>query len=1142
MPAKRLAALKLKGDQGSDAGNDSTQRGGPTTTAAVVTKGAQRSYRFPVTNEEEGHPGIHAHATAFSRGVAISSLLTPPTLRAASIGSRDCCDAKSSRSDNSSLFHSCYSSGARSSAERAGTASPTLTSTHCRSYRHNPYVASPGAAGSPLMPESPASAFCAEHESARGLSIGGGHVAGEQGCRCIVRSRQARSSSRSTSGCSRTLAGPITGVGYHASSLLQPQQLAAAFPPHHSVESLSREGSFLGRSDPSSVGQSCRSSPAAAAAPLAMLLASASSFRGAQHGAHHHHPPTLCPSSAIYGAGGATPETSALYQSLSSANVTVSTSSNNPYIGVRMTPETALLQPQMVAHPRGFETGPRAAALEAIAHSLSLYEAQPQEPLPPWEPNQHEIGTREGQQHWMRAKLPTQVMPTHAHGFPATAAVGESDRAYSCAARAASADEASMSKCLPASMLTALNPVEGSGIEPDTLVHRQEPQEQKELFSLPSYSSTPHEGWMCCCSPCSATQQQGMAPKQLVDHISLFHGVTMPAARSTAISFGGTSASDASRSHNDARDAARQFLPLSTIAETVSPVPVLEMELATSGANSSCATALIVDDEMQHRQTASRARSPDSPYTEASRALPRHAAHPSLSTPLHYRDTCADALNSKHTNLLSDKAPRPRPNSASAAEWPHYRLQHIRSSAAGACSVEGDKAHSYSDGGASPARLVTEDTPAMAGTSQSRVWPSVPLVSAAATGDTCGPAPTDNERHWLGGAVAARVRGENDAENTDGEGKGGNDDEGSVTGADAAQKGKKKKRAHRNRKAKMLEDLPAVTSMKYLPPPPPPVSPMQLNPTGAPVNDASSTLAFNKYYAILLRWYTRLLADEADFVDIVSARSFDAATAAAALSAEARQARDGSHAAAGKPPSPCPRQSPRFGLISPLVDPAPPSLMPKTVPAYFGGTGDSSGSSAEVHVRCPRIEHYMAPCDIPAELRLFRAPNTAGKNLEGIKSEAIVETQVAGADTMAMPHSVKDVPSAVRWARALETWWFCYVFPHVAHTRHLPRTTQPLAQPVSISPVSLTFSHTGSGGAGYDYPYGWPTAMPQSIIMTPIQGVYGGHSNVAMSGGHPVMGNGMCSSVYGTTPMHHQMPPPLPSMPPGYLMGVYSTY
>ncbi|KAG5505145.1 hypothetical protein JIQ42_04332 [Leishmania sp. Namibia] len=1139
MPAKRLAALKLKGDQG----NDSTQRGGPTTTAAVVTNGAQRSYRFPVTNEEEGHPDIHAHATAFSRGVAISRLLTPPISRAASIGSRDCCDAKSSRSDNSSLFHSCYSSGARSSAERAGTASPTLTSTHCRSYRHNPYVTSPGAAGPPLMPESPASASCAEHESARDLSIGGGHVAGEQGRRCIIRSRQARSSSRSTSGCSRTLAGPIAGVGYHASSLLQPQQLAAAFPPQHSVESLSREGSFLGRSDPSSVGQSCRSSPAAAAAPLAMLLASASSFRGAQHGAHHHHPPTLYPSSAIYGAGGATPETSALHQSLSSVNVTVSTSSNNPYIGVRITPETALLQPQMVAHTRGFETGPRTAALETIAHSMSFYEAQPQEPLLPRESNQHETWAREAQQHWMTAVLPTQVMPARAHGFPATAAVGESDRAYSGAARAASADDASMSKCLPASMPTALNPVEGSGIEPDTLVHRQEPQQQKGLFSLPLYSGTPHEGWMRGCSPCSATQQQGTAPKQLADHISLFHGVAMPAARSTAISFGGTSAGDASRSHSVARDAARQFLPLSTIAATVSPVPV-EMALATSGANSSCVTAFIADDGMQHRQTASRARSPDSPYTAAGRALPRHAAHPPLSTPPHYRDMCANALNSKHTNLLSDTAPRPTPNSASAAEWPFYRLQHISSSAVGVCSVEGDKAHNYSDGGASLARRVTEDTPAMASTSQSRVWPSVPLVSAAATGDTCGPAPMDNERHWLGGAVAARVRGENDAENTDEEGKGGNDDEGSVTGADAAQKGKKKKRAHRNRKAKMLEDLPPVTSMKYLPPPPPPppMSPMQLNPTGAPVNDASSTPAFNKYYAVLLRWYTRLLSDEADFVDIVNARSFDAATAAAALSAEARQARDGSHAAAGKPPSPCPRQSPQFGLINPLVDPAPPSLVPKTVPAYFGGTGNSSGSSAEVHVRCPRIEHYMAPCDIPAELRLFRAPTTAGKNPEGIKSETMAETQVAGADTMVMPHSVKDVPSAVRWARALETWWFCYVFPHVAHTRHLPRTTQPLAQSASTSPASLTVSHTGSGGAGYDYPYGWPTAMPQPIIVTPIQGVYGGHSSLAMSGGHPVMGNGMCSSVYGPMPMHHQMPPPLPPMPPGYVMGVYSTY
>ncbi|KAG5483340.1 hypothetical protein LSCM1_04887 [Leishmania martiniquensis] len=1152
MPVKRLTALTLKGSQGGGVGDGPVESGGSTAAAAAAaadTDGVRHAYLFPATNEEEVHPGVHAPVVTFSRGGAISRLLTPPPSRAESVGSNDCYNSQCSRSDNSSLFHSCYSSGAHSSAERAGTASPTLIPTHCRSYRHNPYIASPGAAGSPLMPESPESVSCTEHESARDLSLGGGHFAGEHGRRCIIRSRHAQSSSRSTSGCSRKLAEPIAGMGYHASSLLQPQQLVAALPPQHSVESLSREGSFLGRSDPSSVGQSCRSSPAAAAAPLAMLLASASSFRGAQHGAHHHHPPTQYQSNATYGAGGTTPETSTLYQSLSSVNVTVSTNSNNPYIGVRMTPETTLLQPQGVALSRSFEGGPRTVALESNMHPLLLYEPQSQELLLPREPNQHETRAREAQQQQQRmaAPLPMQVVSVLAHGSrygnsqasPMTSALGEGSRAYRGAARTASVGHASVTKRPPSSMSAARNPTESFDAEPGSPVQRQEQrqQQQRRPLSLPSYSSSPHERWMRGCSPHSVAQQLRATPKPLADHISSPHGATMPAVGSAAMSIGSTSVGGTSRSHSGARDTAPAFSTFPAVASTVSPVPMAETGLALDALSSSRLQDVVADGEGQHRQAVGSAR-------------PQPPASSPFVTPPRYQDAGAEALNSTHTDLLSETAPQLTPNSASGADWPFYPLQDSSTNAAGTYWAEGENAHGYGDAsrlsqhgyvGALREKGAAEDTLAEFGASEGRLSPSAPLATAATSG-TCGFAPTGTARHFLDGAVPSRVRGENDVDISDEEEKGLDDDEGSVTAADATHKSKrKKKRARRNRKAKVLEDLPPATSMKYLPPPPPPLppgSPRQLNRAGAPAKDAPSTPAFDRYYAILLRWYKRLLADEADFVDIANARSFDAATAAAALSAEAREVRDGSHTAADKPPSVCPRQPLHSGPITPLMGPVSPPLMPTTVPAYLGGTGSGTGNNAEVHVRCPRIEQYMAPCDIPAELLLLPTPNTALNNPGGNQAETVAETQATGTATMVVPHSVKDVPSAVRWARDLETWWFCYVFPHAAHTRHLPLTWPP----ASISPASLTISHTGAGAVGYEYPYGWPTVMPQPMMVSPIQSVYGAHGNGGMGSGHAIIGSGMGSPVYAHVPMQHQMPPPLPPMPPGYLMGVYSTY
>ncbi|TPP46283.1 hypothetical protein CGC21_4910 [Leishmania donovani] len=988
MPAKRFAALTLKSGKGSGVGDCSVECGGPIPAAATAsTDGAARVHRFPATDDEE-HPGIPVLA-ATSRGGAISRLLTPPTSRAESIGSRDCYNSHHSRSESSSLFHSCCSSGARSSAERAGTASPTLVSAYGRSYRHNPYIASPSTAGSPMMPELPASMSLAEHESARDLSIGSGCGAGEQERRCIIRSRHARSLSPSTSRRGRALAGPVAGMTYHASTLLQPQQLAAVFPPQHSVESFSREGSFLGRSEPSSVGQSCGSSPATATAPLAMLLASASSFRGTQHGAHRHHS-ARHQSSALYGAGTATPETPNLYQSLGSINVTVGANSNNPYIGVRMTPETTLLQPQSVVHGRSAEAGPR-TAVEIKRHLLSFYDAQPLESSLSREPNQHETRLREAQQPWMTSALPMQVVPVHAHGSrhsnPQSSPV------------AASEGYAIMTNRPPGLMPTVINQVERTYLEP--------------------------------------LQQQRAPPQQRALHISPSYAAAMPAAGSTTISIRGNSVGDASRTRRTACDATRQFSPLPTIAFSVSPAPLVEMELALDDYSSSSLTESMAEDNLQHRQATIPAPSPHRPYTAVSPARPRCATRSPFATPPRYRDACAYALDSTQTGLPSDTEPQSTPASRGTAAALLYSRQHS-SNDAGACSADGEKVQGNSDvrlpsqrsyGGASSAKAVPAHTLAEVGASQCRPLSSVQLMPAAATNGKSGAVQTPKESHPLSGAPAYRAQGENDVEVTDEDGKGGGDDEdSSLTAPDAAQR--KKKRVRRNRKPKALEDLPPATSMKY--------------------------------YAVLLRWYTRLLADEADFVDIATASSFDAATAVAAMSAEARQARDGSYAADDKLPSACPLQHLDSGPISSPMGSISPSLMSKP---------------------------------------------------------------------------------AVRWARDLETWWFCYVFPHAARTRHQSPTAWPQMQPASMSLGSLTIPHTGSGGALQDYPYGWSTTMPQPMMtMNSIPGVYVAHGSAAMGSGHPMIANRVRSPVGEHMSMHHQMPPPPPPMPPGYSKGLYSTY
>ncbi|GET87123.1 hypothetical protein, conserved [Leishmania tarentolae] len=1096
MLAKRFTALTRKSHQDSGARESSLEHDERTPAKAFVsTDGVSYPYCGPSIDEEE-RSGIPAVA-ATSRGGAVSRLLTPPTTPCAeSMESRHCFGSHHSRSESSVLYHSGYSSSSRSSVERAGTASPTLVSAYGRSYRHNPYIVSPSTTRSPRMPESPASMPITEHERAKDLSIGGGCGTGEQGRRCIIRSGHTRSLSPSTSRCGRALARPIAGVAYHDFALQQPQQLATTFPLRHSAGSFSCDGSFLGRSAPSSVDQSCRSSPATATAPLTMRLASAPSFRGPNHGAQHYHSPRP-PSSTLYSAGGNTPESLNLYQSLGSVHATASTNSNNPYIGVRMAPERPLLHPQSVTHGLTFETGPRAAVLEINTRSLSFQDAQTLESSPSQEPNPHEKKPREAQQTWVTSTLPMQMVPVYAHGSrhsspqasPVASALGEGSRRPSGAARTASEGCTTMAKLPPALTPTALNQHAHIYLEPRSPVLQQQ------------------------------QQQQRVTPQQRALHISPSHSSAISAAGSTTISVGGICLGDAGRTHSVACDATRQLSPLPAIASAGTPVLSAEMELPHGGYSNSSPMGTIANADLQRQKATIYATSPCRPCTAVSPARPQCAAHSPLSTSPHSQDACAHALHSTQTGLPGATESEHTTASTGTAAAPLH--SHQRSSSdAGTCSADSDKAKGdievrrpshESDGGALSANCMPAHTPAEIDASQGQLSPSVLLMPAAATSDKGDAMQMSNASHSLSGAVAYQAQDEHDVVNTDGDGQGGNDDEGGSISAPGAGQGKKKKRVRRSRKGKILEDLPPVTFMKYLPPPPPPplALPSPLDPAGAPSNVALSSSAFDRYYAVLLRWYTRLLADEADFVDIAAARSFDAATAAATMSAEARQARDSSYASVGKPPSAYSLECVHSGPISSPMGSVS-SLLSKSLPVYVGSSGDRSGRNAEVHVRCPRIEQYVESCDIPAELRLCPTAKTA-------------DTQATGAATVTLPHSVKDAPSIVRWARDLETWWFCYIFPLAAHTRYQPPAAWPQLQQASMPPGGLAVPHAGSGGVVQEYPYGWSTTTQPP--MSSIRCAYAAQGSPTIRGGHPMISSGLPSPAVAHMPMQSQLPP-----------------
>ncbi|KAK7201666.1 hypothetical protein NESM_000231500 [Novymonas esmeraldas] len=1071
MPVVRVVALPSLSEQGSG------ERGGGGGGGSVdVSRGDAGP------TEDVGVHDMH-----FASRSLLSRLLTPPLSPTVSPRLPDGPEALQSRSNNSSLFYPCHSSSARSLADRGGCVSPTLASANRRSFRHNPYMSSPRSHGSPLMSRSPASISFAEHESVGNASFSGG--SGDRGRRCIIRSRHTKSASPSSQAVTSTAATvtPVTaGGGLHPSGLPQPQLLISPFARHRSAESLSRECSFMGRSGPASASQSHHGSPAGGAGSFAALIPPARSPL-------HH-------ASAIYADAGVS-NASTLYQSLGSSNATLSTNSNNPYVGVRMTPETALLLPDTVAQTRGFEATSQSAGLESRTHPLSSPYGgswlQPSTvPSLTRGGNQQDSALREAPQPWLTGAQHSPPPGVH-RSSPAQSPLSVS--------LTGSGFHAMQTNMPPPPIITTIHSTGGTAplSGPSTPPVRRTPP--------PDSGASPARHLHLLPPPSSVT------------------GASVTGSGMVLSS--DASGADFSHSSSIVRNETRQFSPLSTVPEvSISPVPVAEMEKGYDAHNSTSVASSTPDGEVHRQRTAScSARSSPRSFHVAAAAATAHGTPPRIaaSSPSRYHDACVYTPDTTQTADVQSAAEDTIVTRACSAEGGHVD-DHPRSHSQVSC------------GGVSSANGMTAYTLAETGTPVAAAASLSARIAAPAVHPT---APATAAAHEHGDGV-----GEDSGEDEDDDGD----------GATAPGAKKKKKRTRRHRKVKVLEDLPPVASMKYLPPPPPPPLP-------------TTTANSDRYYAVLLRWYTRLLATEGDFVDLATARNFDPATASAVLTAEGRQTSRGQYAAYvvsnGSPAAWAPR-SPDSGPVSPPTGYMAPPYATGAHSQFFGGGAGGNAAVApaaatataktmEVQVRCPRIERYMAACDIPAALSLFpEASNAAATAAKAVNNKgagkaqgeaaavpAATATATATADT---PVHVSDMASAVRWASDLEVWWFAYVFPHVAHPRHQTPLPPPL-MPTSATSPHIGSPQTGSITPAYDYGYGWASATPQPMMMNPMQNVYGAYGVYGggmMGSGNAVMpGTGMQSPLYGPVPVPQpQMPSVTSPIQSPYVMGMYRAY
>jgi hypothetical protein len=446
-----------------------------------------------------------------------------------------------------------------------------------------------------------------------------------------------------------------------------------------------------------------------------------------------------------------------------------------------------------------------------------------------------------------------------------------------------------------------------------------------------------------------------------------------------------------------------------------------------------------------------------------------------------------------------------------------------------------------------------------------------------------------------------------DLEEEEEEGVESDDDDGSAaarttfttaTGAAAADGKKaknKKKRARRNRKRKFLEDLPPATEMKFLPPPPPPL-PASYDGSGAAMS-TEPRFSFDKYYQVLLRWYERILADEADFVGVnctpaaqpsgnpninvagASAGSLEASHATLQNSDVSQSS--GNHVA----------DSAMFTLTSLNVAGSNAAGLHATSPNPATARVRRMAGGGEVPVLCPRIEQYMPICDIPSSLVkscaavAVAAPYSDARrfsllsgtsNAEGTAAtQAGAKPASEGEEEKAMDSPgakllhVQHVGRAVQWANDLMSWWLCYVHPHSFNSRR-QRIPQDFPLPVAAGTTTPAFTQVHPS-SNTDSVCNW---TPSSMVMTSYESGRGQpyHSssfgttssgNVGMS----VM-SGSVSVAAGAAPEHaytglpmssyptyagHDMtappppPPPhhhayQPQMPPPSVMGVYTVY
>ncbi|KPI84988.1 hypothetical protein ABL78_5954 [Leptomonas seymouri] len=1133
------------------------------------------------------------------------------------------------RSENSS-FYRCRSTGERSLVAAPCSASP--------SYRHNPYVASP-ASEACLYLASPESTGLEEAAGQRS-SNGGHHIAHERSVdvtsdgRLVVRSRSHHGMSSLARSTSESGGHPHHRSRHMSpvpmSSMEDPQMAAADAAPRHYGRQDSSASLYCDNFSGSAMLYSCTESSSTAshhASPSpgqisSLVRAPASPLTTALHTRRRTESPLNKSHSR------SSPETSSLYYSFGNqSSATAASTSNNPYVGVRFTPEAPAalavnqdgVSPYSVALQQRHSTVPRinndGGAGGEVGGFHAAYRRTPIAEDIPFRmtrayPSMSSRSTTPqnspGNVVLNSTEFTMDIPSIYVSPTAAAHAAAQANVRTTATPRSRRSDTPPPYN-LPSS--TPLSPETASMIVPQSqpaviALHQQHYHTSSGPVTLPPYAV-----FTDAARPEASTSSQNSNLRRLHSHTS----AQLQRQRQTAEhtpppppppyvpppqAAHPTAANPPPYIHSSSRSSSNGGIQLLYSLGSDLALPSTTTSTATTTPSRDTAMGTTAIPAPPPYDSPSRATTPD--QTDVLSDQP---------SPTHFRNFTAAGEGSGSTEEDEEGRPNRKGGKCSSADalLPITEKTYLASgnSTNGMTRTVACLPEMLSEG---PATLLALNETGVAtaeagmessGAIRCHVTPDVSEQKQRRQREEVKTLESTWERsqgqpqHSTAAAPTAPVKGAmadaasdedvDDDDDDDGEEGGARMTSSGATTADGKKvRNRKKKRARRSRKLKFLEDIPPVTEMKFLPPPPPPLP--------APYDYMSTALDFDKFYALLLRWYERILADEDDFVglsyavlppNLVAAQ----ANANGAGSLEASQStlhnsgmlQNSGNFTSCNPATiavPTPEATPTstlFALTS-FANAGPTAATPPTNSANAGTAARArrTPGGGEVPVRCPRIEQYMPLCDIPPALRSGMqdgpAPSarrysllSTGSNFDNAPAPASGAADEyskpadggrvdeggdapdrAAATTTSVLH-VQNVDKAVQWAKDLNSWWLCYVHPHSFTSRR-----QNILQgfPIStITPTATAVFTQPNQGSNMGSMYGWSSS---SFVMTGYEGqqtfpgpggmgsggvgmsVMGGIGSVtaAASSDHPYPGRSM--QAYSPYSIPGMIPPPPP--------------